>query len=125
MNPRTRQALPQLKWWLSLAGSVALPALVDQGLRRWGGHFVPWIYYSDYRDWLSLAWVVSAVLVVWVLQQATRAWQLRFLFGSVLVVIWLLAAALPRPTCEERLVLGTGGRVVPTDAPRADSDCGR
>lgn len=117
----------QLAWWLALLLAAGLPALVDGIVRGFGGHVAESMDYSDYRDGLSLAFVISAVMVLLLLQRPSRCLGLRFSFGFLLTVAWLAAALLPRPTCTERLYLGKQGVAAPQreEASEGPIDCGR
>ncbi|RZJ55953.1 MAG: hypothetical protein EON49_18755 [Acidovorax sp.] len=82
------------------------------------------MYYGNYRDALSVCFLVSAALVAGLLRMPRRHAGLRGIGGLIFVTLWLLAAALPRPNCPEAVWLGKHGVTVPDGAAEVAS-CGQ
>ena len=103
--------------------AASLPFWCSWLVRAFGGHFTEWVYHSNFNSFVSATFVVSAALVVRLLRVPGACFGLRFTFGYLLVIAWLLAAVFYGSNCTEKLFLGTYGYPIDTREHEQDA-CG-
>ena len=96
-------------WWLATIAAVMFPLTVNWTIENLGGYFIDRMYYGNYRDILSLCFLASAFSFVWLMWLPSKLFGLRFTVSSIVLVVYLLAAMLPRPTCDEFIYLNAPG----------------
>lgn len=96
----------QTIWWSAVLVATTLPFTFNELLVNFGGNITDWMYYGNYRDLISLVLLLSAGLVGWLMYKPSAYPGARFAFSAIVIVIYLLGAIMPRPTCEEKIFLG-------------------
>lgn len=95
--------LKRIRWWVAVVLAATLPITMNWCLENLGGYVTEWMYYGNYRDLMSLAFLVTAFLLGWLMTKPSGYLGLRFSFAYVSIVVCVLAAIAPRPTCEEKI----------------------
>src|SRR5262249_52765099 len=99
---------PQIKhirWWVAVVFATTLPFTFNWSIENLGGYLTEWMYYGNYRDLLSLVFLATAFLIGWLMTKPSNFLGLRFAFAFVSIIVCVLAAIAPRPTCEEKIFL--------------------
>lgn len=89
--------------------ATTLSFTVNWSIENLGGYLTEWMYYGNYRDLLSLVFLATAFLIGWLMTKPSDYLGLRFTFAFVSIIVCLLAAIAPRPTCDEKIFLRTLG----------------
>jgi hypothetical protein len=101
--------IKRISWWVAVVLAVMLPFSFDWTLKNLGGYVTGWIFYGSYRDLLSLVFLLTALLIGWLMTKPSEYIGLRFTFAFVSIIVCLLAAIAPRPMCEEKVFLKAMG----------------
>ena len=108
---------PQIKrvrWWVAVVFATTLPITFNWSVENMGGYLTEWMYYGNYRDLLSLVFLLTAFLIGWLMSKPSDYLGLRFTFAFISIIVCLLAAIAPRPTCEEKIFFRALGAEMPT-----------
>ncbi|NRR32409.1 hypothetical protein HSX11_19770 [Oxalobacteraceae bacterium] len=111
MSPQIKR----LRWWVAVVLAATLPITFSWALEKLGGYVTEWMYYGNYRDLMSLVFLTTAFLIGWLMTKPSEYLGLRFTFAFVSIIVCLLAAIAPRPTCEEKIffaAIGTDKRAL-------------
>lgn len=95
-------SIKRFSWWAAVLFAVTLPITFNWMFENLGGYVVEWMYYSNYRDLLSLVFLLTAFLIGWLMTKPSRYLGMRFTFAFVSILACVLAALGPRPMCEEK-----------------------
>jgi len=94
-------------WWLATITAVMFPLVANWIIENFGGYFIDRMDYGNYRDILSLCFLASAFSFAWLMSRPSKLFGLRFTVSFIVLVVYLLAAMLPRPSCDEFIYLNT------------------
>jgi len=101
MSPQIKR----IRWWVAVVLATTLPFTFSWLTENLGGYLTDWMYYGNYRDLLSLVFLATAFLIGWLMTRPTNYLGLRFTFAFLSIIVCLLSAIAPRPTCEEKIFL--------------------